>query len=349
MAAVGALHLHHVPDAGRRRRVGQPRRGRLGAALVGPARQHRGQRGAAGGVGVGVECDVGAVRERLVEQGQQLRGPSPVDAEVHGGVGEVQRAPGLAGERHHLRVGLQCTGAVGAVVRAVVAAVGRHHPAQLGQLGVRGVHARGVGQAGRHAHRALRHSLGDQAPHGRQFVRGGRAVLPAGGQHPDAALRDQIGRVDGRALAVDAVQVAADRAPVEVDVAAVAVPAGDRLPDRREGGVVGGRVGQPVLAEHLQGDPLGGLRGVLRVAQDRQVRVCVHVDESRRQRESVRVQSAGAVQPRSAFRGDPCDASPAQGDVRAVGGGAGAVDDAGAADDRVHGVTGLRRRCGSGR
>src|SRR5690606_2464338 len=107
------------------------------------------------GVGVGVQGDVGALGDGRVQQVEQVPPAAGVGCEVHGGVRQVQRAAGLPGQLDHLGVGLQGAGAVGAVVRAVVAAVGGDHPAQLGQFGAGGVHARGVGQAGGHADRAL--------------------------------------------------------------------------------------------------------------------------------------------------------------------------------------------------
>ncbi|MGW4750752.1 ATP-binding SpoIIE family protein phosphatase, partial [Streptomyces sp. NPDC004290] len=128
-----------------------------GAALGRPARQQRRQRRAAGSVGVGVQGDVRARRERLVEQGQQFAGAALVHPEVQGGVRQMQRAAGRAGQLHHLAVRLQGARPVGAVVRAVVAAVGGHHLAQLAELGVPGVHAGRIGEPRGHADRALLH------------------------------------------------------------------------------------------------------------------------------------------------------------------------------------------------
>ncbi|MGX1492289.1 hypothetical protein RKD41_004548 [Streptomyces tendae] len=263
---------------------------------------------------------------------------APVHAEVHGGVREVQRAARLPGQRHHLLVRLERPRPVGAVVRAVVAAVPGDDPAQLGQLGVPRVHARCVRQPRRQADRALLQALGDQGAHPVQLGRGHLPVLPADYERPDRALRHQVRGVH-RDAPVEAVQVLADRPPVEVDVVARAVPAGDRAPHLAQRAVVDGRVRQPVLAQHLQGDALGGLGAVVGVPQQRQIAVRVHVDEAGGEDQPLRVQLAARLGPLAAGRGglldDRHDPAAVHDHVGAVGRTAAAVDDVGVPDDEL--------------
>ncbi|MGX1118375.1 hypothetical protein RKD37_003738 [Streptomyces ambofaciens] len=223
-------------------------------------------------------------------------------------------------------------------MRAVVAAVRRHHPAQLGQLGVLGVHAGRVRQPRRHADRALLHALGDQAPHVLQLRLSGLPVVPADGEGAHRALRDQVGRVD-RDAPVQPVQVLADRPPVEVDVVARAVPPGDRAAHLAEGAVVDRRVRQPVLADDLQGDALRGLGAVVGVPQQCQVAVGVHVDEAGGEDQALGVQLAACLGALAAggrrLLDDRDDPAAVDHDVGAVGVGAGAVHDVGVPDDQL--------------
>ncbi len=149
---------------------------------------------------------------------------------------------------------------------------------------------------------------------------------------------------------VQPVEVLADRAPVEVDVVAGAVPAGDGGPHLAEGAVVDGRVRQAVLAEDFEGHALRGLRAVVRVAEQGEVAVGVHVNEARGEDEPVRVEGPAPAARESAAR-EPADlGDPAlvDADVGGVRGPARAVDDAGPPDDQVHRPV-PRRRCGRSR
>ena len=100
----------------------------------------------------------------------------------------------------HLGVRLQRALAVGAVVRAVVAAAARRRPrhSSTSSLGV-GVHPRRVGQPGRHARPRPRASpVATRSFICVQLGGGRRAVVPADGEHPQRALRHQVGRVARR-------------------------------------------------------------------------------------------------------------------------------------------------------
>ena len=174
-------------------------------------------------------------------------------------------------------------------MRAVVAAVRRHHPAQLDQLGGVREHPRRVGQPAAHPGRALSQPGREQVAHPVQLGRCGGPVLGTDHQHPQRALRDQVRRVAGDAAAVQPVQVLADAGPVEVEVVRLVVPAGDLLSQRGAGRRVHRCVRQAVLAEHLAGHALAHLRGVLRVRQDLQIGMCMHVDEAGRQHQPGRI------------------------------------------------------------
>ncbi len=254
---------------------------------------------------------------------------------------------------------------------AVVAAVRRHHPAEFGEFGVLGVHAGGVGEPGRHADRALFHALGDQLPHPVQLLGCRLAVLPADGEHPDRALRDQVGRVDRDAATVEtvveAVQVLAHGPPVEVDVVAVAVPPGDRPAHLGQRAVVDGGVRQAVLADDFEGHPLCGLGAVVRVAEQRQVAVGVHVDEAGGEDQPLRVQLPPRLRALTARRRgllhDRDDPPAVDHDIGAVRGRAGAVHDVRVPDHQLFhampptgsgrastGISGAARRtCGCSR
>ncbi len=256
-----------VDDPGAVLRVHQALGERAVAALDRPARQQRRQHRHARQVRVGVQADVEPFVQALVHELQQLARPPGVDLEVHGGVRQVQRAARAAGDVDHLGVAFERARAVTALVRTEIAAVAGDHGAQGGQLGGVGVHAGRVAQPGREAHCALFEPGGDERLHRLQLVLGRRAAVPAHGEHADGAVGDEVGRV-GRDALVEPVEVVAHRAPREADALGAAVPGGDGLPHLRGGGLVHGRVAEPVLPEHLQGAALAELGEVLGVGQD---------------------------------------------------------------------------------
>ncbi len=330
VGAVGAELVELADDPGAHRRVGEALGERAVAARDRPARQERGQHRHARQVRVGVQADVEALVQALVDELQQFRAPPGVHLVVHGGVRQVQGAARAAGDRDHLGVALERPGAVAALVRPEEAAVSGDHFAQCDQLGGVGVHAGRVAQARRQAHRARFEAVRHERAHGLELGRGGRAVVPAHGEHPDGAVGDEVGGVR-RGPLVDPVEVLADRAPGEVHVVRAAVPGGDGLPHLRRGRLVDRRVAEPVLSEHLQGAALAELGEVVVVGQDRQLGVGVHVDEAGRAHQAARVDAPPPVQAVA----DGGDAAALDGDVGAEPVGAGAVDDLGAADDEV--------------
>ena len=132
---------------------------------------------------------------------------------------------------------------------------------------------------------------------------------------------------------VDAVEISADGTPAPAETGRVAVPPGQlppQLPERV--GVVRG-VAQAVLPEHFEGHALRGLRQVLRIGEHGEVGVGVHVDETRREHEPVRVDDPV----RSCFRvADGRYPTSGHGDVGPEPRRAGAVDDIAAAEDDRH-------------
>ena len=208
--------------------------------------------------------------------------PRPlVRLEVHRRVGEVQRAAGSPGDLDHLAVRLQRALAVRPLVRAVVAAVRRDDRAQLDQFVGGREHAGGVGEAAAHPDRALLAGPRRAAASSRPARRG----WPGGSSVPTTIIRSVP--CGTRYAALQAMpwssrsRYPATVRPAEVEVVRFAVPAGDLAPDRGPGRVVDRRERQAVLAEHLQRDALADLRRVVRVRQDLQVGVGVHVDEAR--------------------------------------------------------------------
>ena len=95
--------------------------------------------------------------------------------------------------------------------------------------------------------------------------------------------------------------------------------------------VVDRRVGQAVLAEHLQRHALGHLRQVVGLGQDLEVGVRVHVDEPGREHQPAGVDHAVTAQA-GADLGDP---SVVDAHVGAVAGRAGAVDHRRVAEDQA--------------
>ena len=255
-----------------------------------PAVAQRGSRATSdvepGEVRIGVQRDVEPVRQGRVDHGQQLAGPTRVDAEVEGGVGQVQRAAGPPGDHDHLRVRRQRAGTVRPVVRRVEAAVLGHHLAQRDELVGVGVHAGWVGQAAAQPDRAVEQTLPDHLGHPRAL--GGRRgpVVVADHQHPHGPLRHQVRRVAGDP-AVQRIQVVGHARPAERELR-ITVPAGQLPPQQRRRDLVRRGVGESVLAEHLAGDALAHLGEMIMVDQDLDIGVGVQVDEPGRQHPSVR-------------------------------------------------------------
>ena len=170
-------------------------------------------------------------------------------------------------------------------MRAVVTAVLRDDLAELDEFGGVREHAGRVGETAAHPGRTLRESLGEQPLHLVDLGRGRGTVRSTDDHHPQGALRDQVRRVAGDAL-IEPVEISGHVGPGEVEVVRLPVPAGDLAPYGGPGGVVDRRERQPVLAEHLQRDALADLGRVVRIRQDLQVGVRMHVDEPRREHQA---------------------------------------------------------------
>ena len=235
--------------------------GRLRSALGRPTGQQRGQRGGSRQVRVAVQGQVAAVGDRPVEQLQQLPRPARVDAEVHRGVRQVERAAGPPG---YLRPFPRIPPtrprrkSVGAGMEA--AELG-HHLAERDQFVGAGVRPGRVAQPAGQPDRTLAQPLGEQPAHPLQLGRRRRTVLPAEHQRAQRAVRYQVTGVD-RDAAVQPVQVLPDRAPAPVESLGITVPAGQLAAQLGSVASSTGRVGEAVLAEHLAGDALGDPGGV---------------------------------------------------------------------------------------
>src|SRR5699024_2002884 len=226
VVAVTALDLDLVDDPCANHLITQTIKGCGGASGLGPTGQRSSQIGRARPVGVGVECDVEAVTDGgFVDGVEHLGGPAPVQREVDVAVCKVQGDLGPSGHVEAFPVGLHHSGPVIAVVRAVVADRITHRCQECDDFLVVGVHAGGVGQPRGEPVCAFGHALGDLGDHPFEFGTRGWAVLPTEYVHPDVAVRDEVGDVDGCPF-VHALEVFTDGAPGTVQLGG-AVPSGE--------------------------------------------------------------------------------------------------------------------------
>ncbi|MDI2023427.1 hypothetical protein PJL18_03975 [Paenarthrobacter nicotinovorans] len=280
----------------------------------------------------------------LVDQVQEFPGAALVFGEVHGGVGKVEGAAGIAAEGDHLGVGSQGALAVGAVVRCVEAAQLTHRAEEPGKfLGLR-VHTGRVGQPGAHAEGAFFHRRADDVLH--VLLLPGRGVSFSETHHhgPDGPLGYEVGGVGGDAAAlfyaVEAVEVLAHGPPVPVEAGRVVVPARDFLPDTGQCGVVHGRIGQSVLAQQFRGDALAELGVVVPVDQQLQVGMRVHVDETGTQDQAGGIDDTLGARVRCGEATGVDDGGnhrAVQQDVRLAAVRSGSVHQGGIADEGLHG------------
>ena len=161
----------------------------------------------------------------------------------------------------------------------------RRHRAQALDLGGGRGRLRGVLQAGRVAPRALLERLLERARHRRQLVRRGGAVREADRRQPQLPVRDEAEHVDGRAGALQPLEVAGRRAPVERH--RVAVPVHRRARRLR---VADGEAAVPAVADGLQRHALVDRAAGARVHEQRVVRVAVDVGEAGRDQQPTRVE-----------------------------------------------------------
>jgi hypothetical protein len=151
-------------------------------------------------------------------------------------------------------------------------------------------------------------------------------------------VRDQVGGVGGDAF-IEAVEVLTDGTPREVEIDRIAVPPGDLLTKHGQRGIVDRGIGEPVLSEELGGDALTDLCQMIGVEQDLQVRMGVHVDESRRQDQSIRLNDpvSGWLMGAGGIGDNVSDSGTVDEDIGGVARVFGPVDDGGRPDEGAHG------------
>ena len=169
--------------------------------------------------------------------------------------------------------------AIASHVGDVDAVVGHDRFAERRDLAGVGIEAGDVIESRRQPDRPGVHTLADEPLHRIEFaVRRGPGVEPHD-LHPDVAVGDEVGHVDGRG-AIEAIQVLVDTAPGVVESRRVAVEPRRVTPHVVERRGRGRREGAAVLANDVGGDALPQGRQVNRVGQEHQVAMHVHVDEA---------------------------------------------------------------------
>ncbi|MFN9946608.1 MAG: hypothetical protein ACK56S_07155 [Planctomycetota bacterium] len=225
---------------------------------------------------------------------------------------------GPLADRDRLGDGVEHGVVLAADVAGVDALVRRDGLGERDEFVGRGVDARHVDQARRHAERARAHALVDERRHARQFASVGRAVRGAEHRAADGAVADEAAVVDADAALLQAREVR----PEVLDRAAA------------------------VAGDHRR-DPHAQEVGTHGFADDLGVDVDVHVDEPRRHGEPVDAQGRRAGRRRHGTDGG--DAAAADADVSHFAGPAGAVVHDAAAEHEVEGRAGRGRRRLGGR
>ena len=141
-----------------------------------------------------------------------------------------------------------------------------------------GVAAWGIVETGGQAKGALLKPLAHHGPHVGEIGVGGRFVVPAHGADPDGGVADDVGDVHGD-LIVEHGQVLGDGRPAAGEGWG-AVQARVQLDEVQKVLVRGeGRIGIAVDSHELGGNALPDLGMVLRLGEDDETGVGVHVDE----------------------------------------------------------------------
>ena len=237
----------------------------------------------------------------------------------------------LAADAEHLVDALHHPRALVAHVAGVDAVERSHRLRQLDDLLGARERAGRVDQPGGEAERALIHHPLDQLAHVLGLEVGRLALLHAHDGAAHVAVGDEASGVDGDPPLVEPRAVG-----VEVGRAAAAALAEDHRADQLVEAldlIVGRGQAEPAVADDLGGHALEDLRVRFRLAGQREVPVRVHVDEPRRDDHPSGVEHlvrrGRVVQPGDGVVFDR--------EVTAAGGSAGAVEDAGVADEEAHG------------
>ncbi len=270
------LHLGHiVGHAVTEARLLDPLREFLGGDLLRP-RGERGhpQPGHERGVGVDVAGDIDARGARGVDAREHLARFAPVAPALRLEVRDLQAHSGLARHPQLLLHGLGEVVTLVAQVRRVQPAYCGHFGHQGGDLGVGGVGAGRVLQAGRKAKRPLLKRLPEESTHPGQRLRGRRATLPAHDALAQRAMPRQEGDIARDPLLLDQGGKLRERGPAEGMRAVV-----EALLEFKLGGAQGQANLHPAVPAHLRGHPLAHAARHRWEAQDRRIRVGVQVNQ----------------------------------------------------------------------
>ena len=197
------------------------------------------------------------------------------------------------------------------------------HLAQGHELIGVGKGARLVIQAGRERDGPVLERLVRDLLHRPQLFGCGLPVFPPDQGRPHASMRHVMRRVAGR-RALERVEPAGDGGPIVAD-RRIAIEGGEVVAEGRLQLVGQGCIADSVKPQQISRDALAHLGLVRRLGQQHQVRVRVHVDESRADHSSAGVDLARAFIRDQSHGGDACSVD---GDAAAVAGSARAVDDA---------------------
>jgi len=195
------------------------------------------------------------------------------------------------------------------------------------QLFGAGVGRRDVLEGGGEADRSLVHGVQNKGLHAAKFGWRGWAVDVADDDAANGCSANVAGEVDAYALALDAVEVVGEGVPVGGD----SVVRVGRLV-RGVDPVVGGS-DRFAFAGNLGGDALEYLRGKMGIDEDGGFRLAKHVDEAGGNGEAVGVDGLLRRGVGEWANGD--NVAVLDGDVSAVPGGAGAIDDVAVADEEI--------------
>ena len=301
-------------------RVGEAGHQRLGTAGVNPVWQQGVQNGAGGRVRVLIEGDIMTATAGVVHEGCHLRAEAGhravIMGDVHGRTGsptDFQRLP----ERVEEAVAQGVAG-----MGAVETAFFRGDGGDGGQFGGVAVSARGVGQSGGEPERAVAHALTGKFAHCGQFRIGGQAGRPAHGGHPNGGVRDEMEDVAG-GVTIEQGEEVGDAAPADIRWR----PIDRRQIDQEllQGSGRGGSVRQAVHAEGLGGDSLPDLGLVVRIGEQLEVGMGVHINEAGANHVAAGVHGAPSID-RRGIAGDDLYGVSGYGDAGAITRRAGAVD-----------------------
>ncbi len=275
-------------------RAAEARNDRGGSAGLGPLGQQLRQVGAARGVRVDVDGDIDALGLRPLDPLECERHLSPVAPPGDRKVRDLQPAAAQARDRQRLIHRLEQMIAVVAHVDGEHAVVASHGPADRHELVEIGGHRRRIHQPGRDAGRAIVEAALDGGHQRRPL---GAVERPGGlarDRDPQRHVPHEQHRVECQAGSLERTGVARRVGPVP-GLRGVRIDRRDRRPRQPGDGRGEWEGAHPAVAVDLGGDTLGDLAARPAVAQQREVRVAVDVDEAGRDDGSGRLDALRAA------------------------------------------------------